>query len=121
MAMRSGQRSAARQKKSMGNMKASSLLFGFCAGSLDNLLPALDLCSDESAELRGRAGLRRRRQVDQPLAQVRIGERLVELGVELLDDRIWRAHRRGQAEPRLHVEAWKARLGDGRHIRQQGR
>ena len=50
-----------------------------------------------------------------------LGQRLVDLGVELVDDRLRRAGRRHDAEPDGGLVARQAGLGDGRHVRQHGR
>src|SRR5262245_47361373 len=45
---------------------------------------------------------------------------LVDLGIELVDDGLWRAGRGHDAEPDGGLVAWQAGLRDGRHVRQYG-
>src|SRR5689334_14146965 len=86
------------------------------ARRLDDLRPAVDLASDERIGIRLRAAgeldaLRCERR-----AKLRVLDRLVDLGVEAIDDGLRSLRRREHHVPRADLETRKAGLGHRRQL-----
>src|SRR5712691_11135277 len=82
-------------------------------GRPDHFAPLLGFLSDELAEVGGRARKCRAAQIGKPHFRVRVGEYLVDLPVELVDDLGGRTPRRAHAVPRGDLVAGY-KLADGR-------
>src|SRR5690606_21838402 len=88
-------------------------------GRARDLAPALDLRPDVAAELFRRAADHLDGGGSEPLANLRILQRLPDGAVEPLDDRARRSLGREHAIPEACFHAVEAALGESRHVGQQ--
>ena len=90
----------------------------FAPEEMHHLLPLGGLGGDHLAEVLGRAGDRLAAELGQALAHLRVGQRAVDLGVDLVDELARRVLRHADAEPGGRLVAGHG-LADRRQVRQR--
>src|SRR5688500_11261451 len=91
------------------------------AALLRDLRPLRDFRAHERGELRARAPDGREREALQLLLRLGRREHLLDLGIELVEDRGRRLRRRGEPDPADGLEPRIALLGDRRHVGEEWR
>ena len=100
------------------NMECPADQLRLDAGEPDHLAPLLGFVRDELAEVGGRARKHRAAQIGKPRLHLGIGERGVDLPVELVDDLGGRVLGRADAEPRARLVA-RHEIAHGRDLGQR--
>src|SRR6266545_68388 len=99
----------------------SSVSLGLQAGRFHHPRPLLDILAQIGIELGGAHHQRDGPLLVPGLLHVGAIDRLVDLGIELVDDRLGRAGGRHDADPNGRFVAWNAGFRDGGHVRQHRR
>src|SRR5215469_6561113 len=87
--------------------RATRKSLGLGAGKLDHFGPLVGFGFDEIAELRDRQRHRRAAEIDQPVLELSISERRIDLFVQSVDDRRRRSFGRADPQPRRCLVAWQ--------------